>query len=125
MKTTSVVMPKVSQSIFRNSGGVTALAGGRGTAWLGAGLPCSFAGFNFSLFIRLSLQKIRLCLRKRGNTWMGMAGVCPFKSIGPHTVLVVDEAARQVSGQADIAERDGHHRNLIGRRRQARQVGFR
>jgi len=30
---------------------VTGLAGGMGTAWLGAGLPCSFAGFNLSLLI--------------------------------------------------------------------------
>jgi hypothetical protein len=31
--------------------GVAGLADGIGTTWLGAGLPCSFAGFNFSLLI--------------------------------------------------------------------------
>jgi hypothetical protein len=44
-------MPKVSQSILRSNGGVIGLAGGMGTGWVGAGFPCSFAGFNFSLLI--------------------------------------------------------------------------
>src|SRR6266516_7577351 len=64
MKTTSVVMPIVNQSILRNRGGGTGLAGGRGTAWLGAGLPCSFAGFNFSLLI---VYRFKLFVRDCGK----------------------------------------------------------
>ena len=51
MKTSSAVTPKVSQSILRNNGGVIGLAGGLGTFWLGADLPCAFVGFNFSALI--------------------------------------------------------------------------
>ena len=51
MKTSNAVTPKVSQSILRNSGGVGGFTGGAGTDWLGAGLPCSLAGFSFSVLI--------------------------------------------------------------------------
>ena len=46
---------------------------------------------------------------------MGMPVVCPFKSARRHRVLIVDKTARQVSGEAHVAQCDRHHRDLIGR----------